>query len=119
MQRYDEALVRFDQAIDVMERLLGTSAPMLAYPLAGRAHTLADLGREDEALPGFERALAIAEAGDDDLAAAVIAGHVAIRLPESERARALALAEQALPELRTQPERYASTIASLERFVGG
>jgi tetratricopeptide (TPR) repeat protein len=117
--RLEEALARFEQAAAVIERLEGPDAPLLAFPIAGRAETLSDLGREDEALAQYERALAIVEGGDDAGAKAVIGAHVAIRLPESDRARAIDLANRSLPVLQQQGQRQACTVWALERVLAG
>jgi tRNA A-37 threonylcarbamoyl transferase component Bud32/tetratricopeptide (TPR) repeat protein len=115
--RLEEALARFEQAIEVSERQLGPTSPTLAFPIAGRAETLSDLGRDEEALEQYERALAIVEAGSDLNAIAIVGMHVALRLPESEHARAVELAERSLPILRAQGERHAKGITRLEQLI--
>jgi tetratricopeptide (TPR) repeat protein len=101
----DEAFVRTQQ---VREAALGLEHPLVAVPLTRRGQLLTERGRAREAVPLLERALAIRTESDEPIPLRIQSAFAlaqALWAAGRDRARARALAEQALADAeRTEDE---------------
>ena len=122
---YDEATVLYERAIAVYERSVGPDDPVLAYPLVGLAELSLARSRPGDAIAPAERAVSLRETHG------VTAGLAAARFvlaqalwdaPEAtdhDRARAIALAEQARAAWRRTEGDRAARMTEVEKWLEG
>ncbi len=119
LERFDEALAAQQRALKIREAKLGPEHPDLIWTLAGLSGVHQASGEPRLAVPLLERALLIAEKNDPD--PTLVAGvkfelAQALDATDGDRARALALGEDALAVYRTTKGRE-DDLANIEAFV--
>ncbi|MBV1862559.1 MAG: serine/threonine-protein kinase [Nannocystaceae bacterium] len=121
LERFDEALASQQRALKIREAKLGPQHPDLIWTLAGLSGVYQASGKPALAVPVLERALKIAEQNDPH--PTLIAGvkfdlAQALDATDGDRARALALGQEALVFYRTTEGRE-DDLANIEAFVTG
>lgn len=121
--RLEAALVEHRAALTTAERLVGAEHPMLTATLVNLANTLDGLGRADEAVPLYRRAIDIEthNGQGDSVAAANALENLALALPVPQKVaeaealmrRALAISEKRLGPDHAQVSGIVMNLAQL------
>ncbi|MEX1366275.1 MAG: tetratricopeptide repeat protein [Nannocystaceae bacterium] len=125
-ERFEDALAQFLRALRMFEATVGGEHPYIVYASNSVASSLIDLGRYDEARPHLERVLALQGLELDPTMLAetrfmlthALWGEGDGSATPAERARARALAREALDGYRTQAERWGPQIDAIEAWLG-